>query len=265
MAGDWIKMRNNLWDDPRVSRICDLTNEGEAAVVGGLYWLWASADEHTEDGYLPGLTTLGIDRKTGVKGFGAALVAVGWVADTEGGITLLKFEEHNGTSAKRRCVDAQRKATVRNVSASEADTTRTDNGQKTPDLGAREEKIREEKRKEEGETRKRVTAPARPNDVGEQVWQDWVQLRKSKRTTVSPTVIAEARTEAEKAGLTLERFLSVWCVRGSQGLMADWLKPDERSATVRPFAPVNRQEAIEQRNRAGAEAWAAQGATHATQ
>lgn len=48
MAGDWIKMRSNLWDDPRVARICDLTDVGEAAVVGGLYWLWATADQHSE-------------------------------------------------------------------------------------------------------------------------------------------------------------------------------------------------------------------------
>jgi hypothetical protein len=26
-------------------------------------------------------------------------------------------------------------------------------------------------------------------------------------------------------------FLSVWCARGSQGLQAEWLKPDERNLT----------------------------------
>lgn len=30
MAGDWIKMRSNLWDDPRVTGICDLTDQKEA-------------------------------------------------------------------------------------------------------------------------------------------------------------------------------------------------------------------------------------------
>ena len=34
MAGDWIKMRTNLWDDPRVSRICDITGLAEAQVIG---------------------------------------------------------------------------------------------------------------------------------------------------------------------------------------------------------------------------------------
>lgn len=74
-----------------------------------------------------------------------------------------------------------------------------------------------------------ANAPPRPDDVGEQVWCDWLQLRKGKRATVSQTVLAEARIEAGKAGLTLDRFLAVWCARGSQGLMAEWLKPNEKS------------------------------------
>ena len=75
----------------------------------------------------------------------------------------------------------------------------------------------------------RSASTSRPDDVGEQVWSDWSQLRKAKRATVTATVIAEARTEAAKAGLTLERFLTIWCARGSQGLQADWLKPNERA------------------------------------
>ncbi len=145
MAGDWIKMRGNLWDDPRVSKLCDLTDQSEAAIVGALYWLWAAADQHTEDGLMPGLTLRQIDRKTGVQGFGAALCQIGWLEDNPDGVRIVNFEDHNGTSAKRRCTDAQRKANVRCLSASDADKQRTESGQKTPNLGAREEKRREEK------------------------------------------------------------------------------------------------------------------------
>jgi uncharacterized protein YdaU (DUF1376 family) len=84
---------------------------------------------------------------------------------------------------------------------------------------------------DEGEgTRKRVV---RPDDVTEQTWADWTQLRKTKRATVTETVIAGAREEAGKAGLPLERFLAIWCRRGSMGLEASWLKPEER----RPSQP----------------------------
>jgi hypothetical protein len=146
MAGDWIKMRGNLWDDPRVARLVDMTDSSEAAVVGGLYWLWATADQHTQDGLMPGLSLRQIDRKTGVQGLGKALCDIGWLSETEAGVRVENFEEHNGQSAKRRCVDAQRKATVRTVSASDADKTQTSSGQETPNLGARE---REENRREE--------------------------------------------------------------------------------------------------------------------
>jgi uncharacterized protein YdaU (DUF1376 family) len=88
----------------------------------------------------------------------------------------------------------------------------------------------QEEKKEEKAPRKRAAPlPAinRPDDVDEQTWADWVQLRNGKKAAVSLTVIAEARKEAGKAGLTLERFLAVWCARGSQGLEASWLKPHE--------------------------------------
>jgi hypothetical protein len=234
MAGDWIKMRCNLWDDPRVGHIVDVTASSEAAVVGGLYWLWATADQHTQDGLMPGLSLRQIDRKTGVQGLGEALCNIGWLSETEAGVYLNNFEDHNGQSAKRRCVDAQRKSTVRTVSAPDADKTPTEQGQETPNLGARE---REEKRREEEEDkgektapRKRVTPPvtAKPDDIDPQTWADWLNLRKAKRAPVTTTVVDEARRECAKAGMTLENFLRVWCRRGSQGLEAAWLKPDER-------------------------------------
>jgi hypothetical protein len=70
--------------------------------------------------------------------------------------------------------------------------------------------------------KKSADAP-RPNDVVEQVWIDWVALRKRKGTTISETAIQGARDEAAKLGWSLEQFLIEWCTRGSQGLKADWV------------------------------------------
>lgn len=116
-------MRGNLWDDPRVARLCDVTGEGEAAVIGGLYWLWATADQHTEDGIMPGLSLRQIDRKTGVKGLGGALMSIGWLADHPEGVRIVNFEEHNGTSAKKRAVTAKRVANHRTGNADAAPET----------------------------------------------------------------------------------------------------------------------------------------------
>lgn len=76
---------------------------------------------------------------------------------------------------------------------------------------------------------KGVSVPPRPDDAEPQAWGDWLGLRKAKSAPVTETVIEQARREAAKAGLTLTRFLEIWCARGSQGLQADWLKPNELS------------------------------------
>lgn len=156
MAGDWIKMRSNLWDDPRVSRLVDETDSSEAAVVGALYWLWATADQHTADGVMPGLTLKGIDRKTGVKGFAQSLCDIGWLEALADGVRIVGFEEHNGASAKKRCQTAKRVAnhTAANgrttpdqqgVNASPTQDYQETNAACVSSALAREEKRREEK------------------------------------------------------------------------------------------------------------------------
>ena len=147
MAGDWIKMRGNLWDDPRIAALVDATDSSEATVVGGLYWLWATADQHTEDGLMPGLSLRQLDRKTGIPGFGKALCDIGWLCEQDQGVCLMKFTEHNGASAKRRSTDAQRKASGRALSASDADTKRNRDGQDQDNLRQKSE-LEKEKEKE---------------------------------------------------------------------------------------------------------------------
>jgi hypothetical protein len=90
--------------------------------------------------------------------------------------------------------------------------------------------------------KERATSVACPPDVNEQVWQDWLHLRKSKKASVTETVVKGARSEAAKLGWGLESFLVEWCTRGSQGLKAEWItekqtqngltKTGQRNATV---------------------------------
>ena len=159
MAGDWIKMRGNLWDHPKVARICDMTGQGEAAVIGGLYYLWALADQHTADGVLDGLSPGRIDRKVAIKGFSDALVAVGWLSTDGESVVIPDFEEHNGSSAKKRSQTAKRAAVHRSANATDAQESQDGRAGATQDsaesnahsvTGAlpREEKRREEERGE---------------------------------------------------------------------------------------------------------------------
>lgn len=144
MAGDWIKMRSNLWDDPRVARLVDLTDSSEAAVIGGLYWLWATADQHTADGFMPGLSCRQIDRKTGVQGLGQALVDIGWIEADADGVSIVNFEDHNGASAKKRAQTAKRVANHRSGNASETPLNESSNAPSVTGALAREREEKEE-------------------------------------------------------------------------------------------------------------------------
>jgi len=77
--------------------------------------------------------------------------------------------------------------------------------------------------------KKIATNVACPPDVDQQIWDDWKQLRKAKKAPVTETVVSSARQEAFKANMSFSDFLTVWCARGSQGLQADWLKPEEKN------------------------------------
>jgi len=119
-------MRSNLWDDPRIAKICDITNKREAEVIGGLYWIWSMADDQSTDGRLEGLSLGAIDRKTGIKGLGAALVKIGWILESEDGVEIARFDEHNGASAKRRSTEAKRMQFVRKPKDSCVQSMRTE-------------------------------------------------------------------------------------------------------------------------------------------
>ncbi|EHR71388.1 hypothetical protein BurJ1DRAFT_2559 [Burkholderiales bacterium JOSHI_001] len=87
-----------------------------------------------------------------------------------------------------------------------------------------------EKQEPEKKPRAAARVPAHlqcPDDVDPQVWADWLELRAKKKAPVTASVISSARAEAAKAGVTFEEFLRIWCFRGSQGLQASWIKPDE--------------------------------------
>jgi len=107
--GAWIKMRTNLWDAPQVARICELLKCIEALVIGAMYRLWSLADTHSTDGRLD-FSSHTLNRKVGVDGFSEAVAAIGWLEIGDGYVVVVRFDEHNGKSAKRRAQDASRQA-----------------------------------------------------------------------------------------------------------------------------------------------------------
>jgi hypothetical protein len=82
-----------------------------------------------------------------------------------------------------------------------------------------------------------ATKVACPPDVSQQVWDDWVTLRKTKKAPITKTVLDGAIAEAKKLGWTLEQFLIEWCNRGSQGLKAEWIVKPNPYDNVRLTVP----------------------------
>jgi uncharacterized phage protein (TIGR02220 family) len=115
MAGDWIKMRVALKDDPSVIQIACATGLDEYAVVGRLHSVWSWADAHTADGNADSVTEKWLDRYVQVEGFAAAMREAGWLEVTPTGLNIPSFDRHNGKSAKKRALTKDRVDKNRNA------------------------------------------------------------------------------------------------------------------------------------------------------
>lgn len=126
MAGDWIKMSTGLQKHPKVVRMASALQTDRFRIVGGLHSVWCLFDEYTTDGVLEGYSAQVVDELTGFAGLAQAMIDVKWLdASQPGFLVLPEFETHNGASAKRRALDADRKRKVRKESADDADKMRT--------------------------------------------------------------------------------------------------------------------------------------------
>ena len=72
---------------------------------------------------------------------------------------------------------------------------------------------------------KRATQIEKPSGVSEQVWNDFIALRKAKRAPLSPTALSVIAKEAEKAAMHIEEALTECVTRGWQSFKAEWIKP----------------------------------------
>ena len=72
---------------------------------------------------------------------------------------------------------------------------------------------------------KRATQIEKPSGVSEQVWNDFIALRKAKRAPLSATALSVIAKEAEKAAMHIEEALTECVTRGWQSFKAEWMKP----------------------------------------
>ena len=71
----------------------------------------------------------------------------------------------------------------------------------------------------------------KPDSVPEQVWNDFIKIRKAKKAPLTQTALSGIEREAETAGWTLEDALTECVSRGWQGFKADLVQPKKTEIT----------------------------------
>jgi len=134
MAGDWIPLRKNIDRELEVMRIASLTGYSRRETAMILFAMWGWFDDVSTDGIVKGVK---LDEMSALcpdvrSTFWDAVIRVGWLVCTDDSLVCPNFDRWIGKTAKKRLLDARRKANNRHVvqnvrlrSASQQDKSRT--------------------------------------------------------------------------------------------------------------------------------------------
>lgn len=250
MAGDWIKLRKDLFTDPSVFKLAAILKIDIPGAVGRVAMAWAWADSHaTCHGNVTLVSRSCLDAVTGTAGFGDALAAVGWLEDLDGedgGIRFPKFDRHMGEGAKQRAQAANRKQAqrLRNAGAESPHPQNGEPGHAHVTLMSRsardgcvtrEEKRREEKKEEELPSEV-CSEPPRPatHEPTEPPVMTFPVTGKVKEWHLTPGKLAEYEQTYPALDVTAAlRAARQWCIdnpakrktaRGMGAFCARWLE-----------------------------------------
>jgi len=252
VAGDWLKMESNTPEKPEVMAITVTMGwDDPDLTVGKLFRVWRWFDQQTTDGNAPRVTTALLDRIAGAPGFSEAMILAGWLTRMESGLSLPKFDAHNGASAKARAQGAKRASNFRSTDLSNADSNADSVTESVTNALPREEKRREDKEQDQKHSADAPKYSAKADliasGVAAQTATDWLKLRAAKKAPATKTALDTVKREAERAGLSLDSALQICCTRGWQGFQASWVTDQhasappgsQRSAKFDPVAHVN--------------------------
>lgn len=233
MAGEWIKMRADLLDDPTVDRLAEVLGIDMLTTVGALFCFWAWADKYAVDGVVDGATSRLIDKVSQKAGFCEALVKVGWLEVLDGGIRIPRFDRHNGNSAKERSLKNQRQARWRDSKVDDKkDALPSTRASTAPST-------REEKRREEDKPPTVVKRASRKCPPDFEVTEDmrtWAALE-------CPTVNVSKAT-AKFCDHTFKTAMTDW-----NGAWRNWLRKDAEYGPAKPGSQSEPAWRTEQRER----------------
>lgn len=169
MAGDWNPLRDNIHDDPDVyAMAAALKVKDSDLIVGKLTRFWAWASQHSADGNLTGATLELIDRVSHQRGFGAAMLAVGWLVNDGHKFIVPKFDRWMSRGAKARLGEAKRKQMSRGAGGSCPDKPPELSGQMSGQMSGqkRDHRTVQDRTEEKTSTPLAVSAPIVPPTAG---------------------------------------------------------------------------------------------------
>lgn len=264
MSGDWIKMRTDLYRDPKVCVIADLLRSADSELsrhvnqhmqcdmavtrnvmrnvtVGALVSVWGvlrhCGKRCENDLIVKNCTVSIIDDVADIPGFGDAMAYVGWVEETEDGIVLPRFfDEFNVDPAEEaKAKNAARQRRYREKQAEKSNVTVVSKS------NAREEERREENiigdKSPKPSKGTRIPDDFKPNDTG----------------------LALAESLGVDVELELGHFRDHHAAKGSvmkdwQAAWRTWARNSRKFAkSPPPIKPVSQSEAIPLRERPIAE------------
>ncbi len=130
---NWIKVRSNLRTSPKLVIVASHLSVTPITALGAICTAWMLADEHADEhGLLKQIGLKELDGMIGMEGLGEAMSKVGWLKESSTGVQFIDYEKHNGSTAKSRARDQQRKQSSR--------LRPKKTGQKKDNIGTREEK-----------------------------------------------------------------------------------------------------------------------------
>ena len=243
MASDWVKMRTDLYRDPKVIIIADIIGDPQGELgryvdqntrskmnvtrnvtrnvtVGALVTLWGTlrhnGKRNGDDLVVAGATLSVVDDIVDLPGFGEALGVVGWAREDEDCIVFPNFyREYNADPAGKSAKSgAERQKEYRKRKAEEAgigDVTRDEKSDVTECHSVTSRNATEKSRVEENRDKLSIGEPP-----------------KEKRKRFTPPTLEEVRAFCTANGLTWspQRFIDHYAAGGwklSGGRpMADW-------------------------------------------
>ena len=104
----WIKIETHTPDKAEIRQVARLCHCSKADAFLAFFRVFVWLDEQTEDGHVDFFTAADADDIGGLPGLGNALETVRWIMFSQTGAVVSNWDRHNGESAKKRCLAAER-------------------------------------------------------------------------------------------------------------------------------------------------------------